>query len=185
MIINKKTIILVIISVLALAVLAIIVLFQKNASYSEASYEREQKRFEEVLQQASDEELFTVLKYAIAHRFVPNRDVDPFFDMYVMVGCWQRSLKVYNKLLDREDLLRQIYPDVEVLDDYVKWGRQTGEPYPDTLVSQTILYNVLKDSKQLDSLMGSPSYKESLEYKYYGTPLMRERIVVSHRKSVQ
>jgi hypothetical protein len=156
-----------------------------TASCQGLGYKAEQKRFEKVLQQASDDELFLVLNYAIAHHFVPNREIDPFYNVHVMVGCWQRSLKVYNKLSDRKDLLQEIYPDLEVLDKYVKWGWQTGQPYPDTMVSQTILNNVRKDIKQLDSLMGSPSYKESLEYKYYGTPLMRERIVVSHRKSVQ
>lgn len=133
----------------------------------------EQNRFEKVLQQASDDELFTVFKYAIARHYVPNREVDPFSNIHVVVGCWQRSLKVYEKLSERKDLLQEIYPDLEVLDEYVKWGWQTGEPYPDTLVLQTILDNVRKDINQLDSLMGSPSYKESLEYKYYGTPCMR------------
>lgn len=146
-----------------------------TVSCQRLGYKAEQKRFEKILHIASDDELFLVLKYAIAHQYVPNRDVDPFFDIHVMVGCWQRSLKVYEKLSDREDLLRQIYPDLEVLDEYIRWGRQTGAPYPDTIVSQTILNNVRKDIKQLDSLMESPSYRKSLEYKYFGTPLMRYR----------
>lgn len=161
-------------TLLRISLIAVIA-FTINGCGSKTSngYEKERNRFDEVLKQASDEELFVVLNYAIAHHYVPNRDVDPFYDVYVMVGCWQRSLMVYNKLSGREDLLRQIYPDLEVLDEYVNWGRQTGAPYPDTIVSQTILNNSRKDIKQLDSLMGSPSDKKSLEYKYFGTPLMR------------
>lgn len=161
---NKKTHILLLLSALFLS-------FSFGCALDNG-YRIEQGRFSKVLQRASDEELFIVLKYAIAHGFVPNRQVDPFFDKYVTVRPWQRSLKVYNKLLERKDLLRQIYPDLRVLDEYVKWGWQTGEPYPDTAVSNAILHNVQKDIKQLDSLMESPSYKSSLEYKYFGTPFL-------------
>ena len=143
-----------------------------TASCQRLGYKAEQKRFEKVLQQASDEELFTVLKYAIAYHYVPNRDVDPFYDMFVMVGCWQRSLKVYEKLSGRKDLLQEIYPDLEILDKYVKWGRQTGAPYPDTIVSQTILDNVGKHRQELDSIVGTVFDESSLAYKYFGTPLM-------------
>ena len=86
------------------------------------AYEKEQARFAKVLSEASDEELFVVLNFAIAHQYVPNRTIDPFHDMFVMVGHWQRSLMVYNNLSDRKDLLKKIYPDLKVLDEYVKWG---------------------------------------------------------------
>lgn len=137
-------------------------------------YEKERERFDKVLDEASDEELFLVLKYAIANHYVPNRDVDPFFDLYVMVGCWQRSLKIYDKLLGRKDLLQQIYPDLEVLDEYVKWGWQTGQPYPDTIVSQAIIQHSQKDGgRSVDSLMDTRPLESSLKYKYFGTPLLR------------
>ena len=137
------------------------------------SYKQEIERFSKVLEQASDDELFIVLKYAIAHRYVPNREVDPFYDMYVMTGLWQRSLKVYEKLSDRKDLLIQIYPDLETLDNYIKWERPTGAPYPDTSVTQSILNNVEKDIKQVDSIMGKYEDHNSLEYKYFATPLLK------------
>ena len=162
----------IIVILLSLTAVVVYMLFSRSQGGSLNGIEAEKARFEKVLQQAPDEELFIVFKYAIAHHYVPNRQVDPFYDMYVMVGGWQRSLMVYKELLDRENLLREIYPDLEVLDEYVHWGRQTGQPYPDTVVSQTILNNVRKDIKQLDSLMESPSYLESMRYKYFGTPLM-------------
>ena len=131
----------------------------------------EQERFAKVLQQASDKELFAVLKYAIAHRYVPNRDIDPYSSMYVLVGRWQRSLMVYDKLSGRKDLLRKIYPNLKALDDYLRWNGN-GRPYPDTIVSQTIMDNVGKGSQELDSIVGTIFDKSSLAYKYFGTPLM-------------
>ena len=127
-------------------------------------YAKEQARFAEVLKEASDEELFIVLNYAIANHYVPNRDIDPFHDMHVMVGCWQRSLMVYNNLSDRKDLLKKIYPDLKVLDEYVHWGRQSGAPYPNDKVTQTILNNVQQESQKMDGKLRS---------KYFSTPLMR------------
>ena len=128
-------------------------------------YAKEQARFAKVLKEASDEELFVVLNYAIANHFVPNREIDPFYNMHVMVGCWQRSLMVYNNLSGRKDLLRKIYPDLKVLDEYVNWGQQTGRPYPDTVVSKTIMDNAKKECQGMDYRLVS---------KYFGTPLMRD-----------
>ncbi len=126
-------------------------------------YAKEQARFAKVLSEASDEELFIVLNYAIANHFVPNRDIDPYYDIHVMVGCWKRSLMVYRNLSDRKDLLKKIYPDLKVLDEYVNWGRH-GEPYPNDKVAQTILNNVQQESRKMDDKLWS---------KYFGTPLMR------------
>ena len=128
-------------------------------------YGKEQERFAKVLKEASDEELFTVLNYAIAQQYVPNKEIDPFHNMFVMVGHWQRSLMVYNNLSDRKDLLKKIYPDLKVLDEYVKWGRQSGTSYPDTIVSQKILNNVKQESRKMNSKLIS---------KYFRTPLMRD-----------
>lgn len=99
---------------------------EREIEREKEGYAKEQARFAKVLKEASDKELFVVLNYAIAQRYVPNRVIDPFHDMFVMVGCWQRSLMVYNNLLDRKDLLKKIYPDLKVLDEYVNWGRQSG-----------------------------------------------------------
>ncbi len=126
-------------------------------------YAKEQARFAKVLSEASDEELFIVLNYAIAQHYVPNKNIDPFYNKHVMVGCWQRSLMVYNNLSNRKDLLKKIYPDLKVLDEYVHWGRQSGAPYPDTLVSQKILNNVKQESRKMNSKLIS---------KYFRTPLM-------------
>lgn len=128
-------------------------------------YEKEQVRFAKVLREASDEELFVVLNYAIANHFVPNMDIDPFFNMHVMVGCWQRSLMVYRNLSDRKDLLKKIYPDLKVLDEYINWGRQ-GEPYPDDKVVQTILDNVQVESRKM-------GYE--LKSRYFGTPMLHDK----------
>ena len=137
---------------------------KKGVERMREDYEKERERFDKVLDEASDEELFVVLNYAIAQRYVPNRVIDPFHDMFVMVGCWQRSLMVYNNLSDRKDLLKKIYPDLKVLDEYVNWGRQSGAPYPDTIVSKTIMNNVRKESSKMNA---------ELMAKYYGRPLMR------------
>ena len=131
------------------------------------AYKAEQERFSQVLKSTSDEELFIVLKYAIAHRFVPNRQKDPFEDNYVN-GSWMATLI---NGLNRKDLLRKIYPDMEVLDEYVHWGRRTGSPYKDTTVTNTILQNVGQKA-YLDSLMGDSNNTESLWYRFYRTPRM-------------
>ena len=146
------------VTVLALIVAAFLMFTSTNG------YAKEQARFAKVLSEASDEELFIVLNYAIAQHYVPNREIDPFHNMFVMVGCWKRSLMVYDNLSDRKDLLKKIYPDLKVLDEYVKWGWQTGAPYPDTIVSQKILNNVKQESRKMNSKLIS---------KYFRTPLMR------------
>lgn len=167
---NKKHITLSIIITIVVIAIASILYAQ---DHSEIRYQQEQKRFTKVLEQASDDELFIVLKYAIANHFVPNNDLDPYFDMYVMVRPWKRSLMVYEKLKPKKDLLQQIYPDLEVLDDYIKWWHLSGAPYPDTVVSKAILDNVGKDIKQIDSIMGKFGDKNSLINKYFATPLLR------------
>lgn len=126
-------------------------------------YAKEQARFAKVLSEASDEELFVMLNYAIAQHYVPSWDIDPLYNVHVMVGHWQRSLMVYNNLSDRKDLLKKIYPDLKELDNYVRWegGKQ---PYPDTIVSKAILKNAKENSRKMD-------YK--LKNEFFGTPLMR------------
>jgi hypothetical protein len=150
-------------AVLALSAIILFVLIPRKPMMR--TYEKEQARFAKVLSEASDEELFIVLNYAIAQHYVPNREIDPFHNMFVMVGHWQRSLMVYNNLSDRKDLLKKIYPDLKVLDEYVKWGRQSGTSYPDTIVSQKILNNVKQESRKMNSKLIS---------KYFRTPLMRD-----------
>lgn len=137
--------------------------WEREIEQEREGYAKEQARFAKVLSEASDEELFIVLNYAIAQHYVPNRDIDPFYSMGVMVGCWQRTLMVYRNLSDRKDLLKKIYPDLKVLDEYVNWGRH-GEPYPNDKVAQTILNNVQQESRKMDDKLWS---------KYFGTPLMR------------
>ncbi len=137
--------------------------WERELEQEREGYAKEQARFAKVLKEASDEELFIVLNYAIANHYVPNMDIDPFYNVHVMVGHWQRSLMVYNNLSNRKDLLKKIYPDLKVLDEYVKWGRQSGAPYPDTIVSKAIMDNVRKESSKMNA---------ELIAKYYGRPLM-------------
>lgn len=138
----------------------------------EYRYKAEQKRFQNVLTNASDEALFITLKYAIAYGYVPNSQVDPFYNRYVMVGVWQRSLMVFDTLRNRRtDLLREIYPDMDVLDEYVRWSKHTERSYKDTTITNTILQNV-GQREYMDSLMGRWDDSESLFIRFYGTPYL-------------
>lgn len=137
-------------------------------------YKAERIRFDKVLTKASDEELIIVLKYAITQHYVPTIDVDPYYDVCFGVGCWHRSLLVYDKLKEREDLLQQIYPDLDVLHDYIRARNAYVMPVPDTIAIQTILHNAQKDNGlDVDSLMNAGTPHSSLAYKYFGTPLLR------------
>ena len=51
-----------------------------------ADYKAELNRFKQVLQEASDEELFLMLRTAMYRDHVPLRCVDPYFDMYFAVS---------------------------------------------------------------------------------------------------
>lgn len=144
----------------------------KWLSDREKEYVRELERFDKVLHRASDKELFIVLKYAIAHRYVPNRDIDPYGYVFVGITPLHRTFLIYDKLSDRKDLLQKIYPDVKVLGEYIHWGRQSGKPYPDAKVSEAILDNVGENSQELDSIVGIIFDESSLAYKYFGTPMM-------------
>lgn len=158
------------------AVVLIVLLERKINShlFDEQRYQKEKERFEKVLQQASDEELLLVLKFAIIHHHVPNTwDIDPYINAAVGVGEWYRSLKVYDKLKNRTDLLQHIYPDLKVLDDYIEINTIV-RPFTDTLAAQTILHNAQKDNGlDVDSLMNAGTPHSSLAYKYFGTPLLR------------
>lgn len=144
----------------------------KWLSDRDKEYVRELERFYKVLHRASDKELFIVLKYAIAHRYVPNRDIDPYGYVFVGITPLHRTFLIYDKLSDRKDLLQKIYPDVKVLGEYIHWGRQSGKPYPDAKVSEAILDNVGENSQELDSIVGTIFDESSLAYKYFGTPMM-------------
>lgn len=102
-------------------------------------YSAECQRFNSLLSNATDEELVVVLRYAISRRYVHNRHVDPYHNKYVMCEPWKRSDRIFNKIADRHDLLQQIYPNVYVLKDYLRWFSMAGKAYPDTAVSNSIL----------------------------------------------
>lgn len=160
---NRKHTLRIAIIVATVLVLIVAAFRVRELEREREGYAKEQARFAKVLSEASDEELFIVLNYAIAQHYVPNKNIDPFYNKHVMVGCWQRSLMVYNNLSNRKDLLKKIYPDLKVLDEYVKWGRH-GEPYTDTIVSMAILKNAKENSRKMD-------YK--LKKEFFSTPLMR------------
>ena len=127
-------------------------------------YGAECQRFESLLSNATDEELVVVLRYAISRRYVHNRDVDPYYNMHVMCEPWKRSQKIFNKIADRHDLLQQIYPDVYILKDYLRWFSIVGEAYPDTAVSNSILRYIEKEEIKIDSDVHPDEY--------FSTPLL-------------
>jgi hypothetical protein len=147
-------------------------LFSRSQAGSIKRIEAEKARFDTVLQQASDEELIIVLKYGIIHHYVPTYDIDPCYDLNVVVGPWYRTLKVYEKLEDRKDLLGEIFPDLKVLDDYVNWNEYVV-PFTDTIAAQAIIHNAQKhNGHDVDSLMETGPRRSSLKYKYFGVPML-------------
>ena len=159
---------------IALAAAVFFVFYLKPPMDSPDRIKKEQARFDKVLDEAPDEELLIVLKYGIVHHYVPTRDIDPYFDVRSGVSRWHRTLRVYEKLSHREDLLQEIYPDVQVLGDYVRRNEYV-RPFEDTIAAQTIIRNAQTDKgRDVDSLMETHSRRRpSLKQKYYGTPLLR------------
>ncbi len=139
---------------------------------AKSAYALEQERFTAMLEDATDEELFAVLRFAIMNRFVPNEAPDPYGEMYVMVSPWERTIQVYRRLSDRPDLLAKIYPDLKVLGGYVEWGKQTGSEYPDREVARTIIKNASRDSAMIYTAVGEFVDTASVNYKYFATPIM-------------
>ena len=127
-------------------------------------YGAERKRFDSLLSNATDEELVVVLRYAISHRYVHNRDVDPYHNKHVMCTPWKRSQRIFNEIADRHDLLQQIYPDVYILKDYLRWFSMAGKAYPDTAVSNSILRHIEKEKIKIDS--------DVHPAEYFSTPLL-------------
>lgn len=127
-------------------------------------YGAERKRFDSLLSNATDEELVVVLRYAISHRYVHNRDVDPYHNKHVMCTPWKRSQRIFNEIADRHDLLQQIYPDVYILKDYLQWFSMAGKAYPDTAVSNSILRYIEKSEIMI--------YADVEPTEYFSTPLL-------------
>lgn len=127
-------------------------------------YGAERKRFDSLLSNATDEELVVVLRYAISRRYVHNRDVDPYHNKHVMCTPWKRSQRIFNEIADRHDLLQQIYPDVYILKDYLRWFSMAGKAYPDTAVSNSILRYIEKEEIKIDS--------DVHPAEYFSTPLL-------------
>lgn len=127
-------------------------------------YDAECQRFDSLLSNATDEELVVVLRYAISRRYVHNRDIDPYHNKHVMCTSWKRSERIFNKIADRHDLLQQIYPDVYMLKDYLRWFSMSGEAYPDTAVSNSILRYIEKEEIKIDS--------DVHPAEYFSTPLL-------------
>ena len=127
-------------------------------------YGAECQRFDSLLSNATDEELVVVLRYAISRRYVHNRHADPYHNKHVMCEPWKRSKRIFNKIADRHDLLQQIYPDVYMLKDYLRWFSMAGKAYPDTAVSNSILRYIEKEEIKIDS--------EVHPAEYFSTPLL-------------
>lgn len=127
-------------------------------------YSAECQRFDSLLSNATDEELVVVLRYAISRRYVHNRHVDPYYNKHVMCEPWKRSKRIFNKIADRHDLLQQIYPDVYMLKDYLRWFSMAGKAYPDTAVSNSILRYIEKSEIMI--------YADVEPAEYFSTPLL-------------
>lgn len=127
-------------------------------------YGAECQRFDSLLSNATDEELVVVLRYAISRRYVHNRHVDPYHNKHVMCDPWKRSKRIFNKIADRHDLLQQIYPDVYMLKDYLRWFSMAGKAYPDTAVSNSILRYIEKSEIMI--------YADVEPAEYFSTPLL-------------
>ena len=139
---------------------------------AKSAYAIEQERFDDMLVDASDAELFAVLRFAIMNRYVPNEQGAPYEEPYVMVSPWERTILVHRRLSDRPDLLKKIYPDLDVLTHYIEWGTQKGSPYPDQEVAETIIANASEDSVQIKAIVGTFIDSTSVNYKYFATPIM-------------
>lgn len=127
-------------------------------------YGAECQRFDSLLSNTTDEELVVVLRYAISRRYVHNRHVDPYHNKHVMCTPWKRSQRIFNEIADRHDLLQQIYPDVYMLKDYLRWFSMAGKAYPDTAVSNSILRYIEKSEIMI--------YADVEPAEYFSTPLL-------------
>lgn len=136
----------------------------------EKAYQAEIARFNHVINEASDEELFLMLRTAISSGFVPLLTTDPDSEIHNAVGTWYRTGLIYKRLSERKDLLSQIYPDLERLHEYMlsqhavlpaEWVREMND---------TILKNLSPDAALYDSIY----WKSELMEKYFGTPLMKD-----------
>lgn len=158
-----KTLLIVIISIVGCNVLLFLITAISPMG-EQLRYRAECQRFNFLLSNATDEELVVVLRYAISHRYIPNKDVDSYHNMHVMCGTWKRSEMIFNKIADRHDLLQQIYPDVYMLKDYLQWFSMAGQAYPDTAVSNSILRYIEKEEIKIDSDVHPDEY--------FSTPLL-------------
>ena len=127
-------------------------------------YSAECQRFDSLLSNAIDEELVVVLRYAISRRYVHNRHVDPYHNKHVMCTPWKRSQRIFDEIADQHDLLQQIYPEVYMLKDYLRWFSMSGKAYPDTAVSNSILRYIEKEEIKIDS--------DVHPAEYFSTPLL-------------
>ena len=177
---RKKRIIIWLSSILLVVVAFVAVLVRimwlNNSEREMKCYEKEMKRFEKVLQDAPDEERFLMFRYALYNHYVPICNPDPYFNMFCGVSHWQRTLDIYGSLSNREDLLCQIYPDVNKLEEYVNsnsffWDHDTfAKDSTFMAMLSTIESNLAKDSLLFKSMERPP---RKLIKKYFGTPLMR------------
>lgn len=158
-----KTLLIVIISIVGCNVLLFLITAISPMG-EQLRYRAECQRFDSLLSNATDEELVVVLRYAISQRYVHNINIDPYYNMYVMCDPWKRSKRIFNKIADRHDLLQQIYPDVYMLKDYLRWFSMSGEAYPDTAVSNSILRYIEKEEIKIDA--------DVHPAEYFSTPLL-------------
>ena len=158
--------------------------------FNEESYRQEMNRFDKVLQEASDEEIFFMLRLAIYKGYVPISCNDPYYDRKFGISEWYRTRLMYQALNERrKDLLYQIYPDLDILDKYInsagfsfekedkdttnmeyieKWNYKRGRMmYP---IRASIMQNLSPDSAIFETITDLPRTK--LYKKYFSIPYL-------------
>ncbi len=116
-----------------LIVLAVYMIYNPFSGYDlekeRKRVEEEQKRFEEVLQSAPDEELLLMLRFAIYRGYVPTGDPDPYENINAEIGTFHRTGRIYETLCDRNPaLLHTICSDSLMLEAYVYSCNASFEP---------------------------------------------------------
>lgn len=160
-----------------------------RSGFDEEGYRQEIDRFEHVIATASNKELQLMLRLAIYYGYVPVSWNDPYHDASCGIKIWYRTRLIYQALYERNrDLLCQIYPDLDILNQYVnsagyilekedkdttdmeyfeKWNYNRGRKM--YFVHESMMQNLAPDSAIFEFITDFP--RTGLYKKYFGTPL--------------
>lgn len=152
--------------------------FELSSEEQEAFFRSESERFDSLLAEAPDEELFLVLRYALYYDYVPTGDIDPYENISCSLGRWYRTVAVFERLENRKDLLTQIYPDFRDLEMYVHACGVGGNERPyDSIRNAKIeamhdqIHQTIDSDAELFETMDAE--KNGLRAKYYSIPKLR------------